>query len=230
VRTRAWIAAGILAAVLASPVEAKPEDAGFHFGVSGGSVRYWYHSADYDAIARRAFDEASRPILSLNPHLDESDSALSVFGGFRFNRFIAVEGAFIDLGAVRYTADAMFLVNSTPQPGTVHVTTRERGGTVAAIGIWPITDIWELYGRAGMLLDRGEIRKTREVSGVRTSLRDTNESFDAIIGLGMAWHAGEHIAVRLEYQRIAAGFSDDSYQSSGEKSADVIGLGVLLRL
>ena len=101
---------------------------------------------------------------------------------------------------------------------------------VTATGIWPVTDVWELYGRAGMLLERGEIRKTAEVSGVSASLKETSKSFDVIIGLGTAWHAGEHVSVRLEYQRIAACFSGASYQHSGEKSADVIGLGVLFRL
>lgn len=228
-RLRAWIAAGILGAALASRVEAKPEDGGFYFGASGGTVRYWYNTTDYDFIARRAFKDTGLPIVSLSPHLDKSDSAFSVFGGFRFNRFIAVEGAFTDLGRAKYTADAVLLVNSTSQPGIVRVTTHERGGMVTATGIWPITDVWELYGRAGLFLDRGQIRKTAEAAGARTSLEETNRSADAIIGIGAAWHAAERVSVRLEYQRIAAGFSDDSYQSSGEKSADVISLGVLLR-
>lgn len=112
-----------LAMLLAGVAEAKPQGAGVFFGIGGGSATYDQDRGDYDLIARDAFSGAGLPIVSLQSQLDDSDSTLAVFGGYRFNRYIAVEGGYLDLGEVTYSANATFLANFfSVVPGTVRVT------------------------------------------------------------------------------------------------------------
>jgi OOP family OmpA-OmpF porin len=209
--------------------EAKPEGAGVFFGVGGGQSTYDQDRADYDFIARDAFFDAGLPIVSLQSDLDDSDSTLAVFGGYRFNRYIAVEGGYLNLGEVTYTGNATFRVGFfATAPGTVRVTAGAQGAYVSALGSLPITRFWEVYGRGGFLVEETEVEATATVVGVTASADESTSGVDAILGVGTAFHAGKHVSIRVEYQRFIA-VDDDYEEDTAETNANVFNLGVVFR-
>lgn len=226
-RTAGMFAA--LAMLAAGVAEAKPVGAGVFFGVGGGSSTYDQDKSDYDFITRDAFASNGAPVVSLQSSLDDSDTTLSVFGGYRFNRYIAVEGGYLDLGEVTYTGNATFRVGFfSTLPGTIKATSGAKGGYVSALGSLPITGFWELYGRAGFLVEETKIKVTGTFVGTNVSAEESESAVDTILGVGTAFHAGRHVTIRLEYSRFIA--IDDNYEEeTGETNADVFNLGVAFR-
>ena len=67
---------------------------------------------------------------------DDEDTALSLFGGYQFNRHFAIEGGYIDLGEIEPVS-----VGASLEASTVHVT---------AVGTIPMNDSFAVYGKAGL--------------------------------------------------------------------------------
>ncbi len=81
-------------------------ESGAHIGLGYGEADY-KGSVDIDGLVNQTYAEIPlRPIDEGQPiregdrvvNEDDSDSAWKVFGGYKFNRFIALELAYADLG------------------------------------------------------------------------------------------------------------------------------------
>src|SRR4249919_2153962 len=66
---------------------------------------------------------------------DDEDTAFSVFGGYQFNRYFALEGGYANLGKIEAKP-----VGRDLETDSVFLT---------AVGIVPITDKFSVYGKAG---------------------------------------------------------------------------------
>lgn len=134
---------------------------------------------------------AGRATVEMDDYDLEGDStAWEVFGGWEFNRYIAIELGYLDAGTaddemegVRFEADATAIAASI-------------------VGSLPIGDTFSLFGRAGYLHWESEQRAT---DGELSASADFDGN-DPFFGAGIAanW---EGALVRLEY-RIAS--LDDS--------------------
>lgn len=108
------------------------------------------------------------------------------------------------------------------------MTAGAKGGYLSAVGSLPVTGFWEIYGRAGFLLEETTVKATGTVTGITASAEESESRVDSIIGVGTALHAGKHVSIRLEYQRFIA--IDDNYEEeTAETNADVFNLGVVFR-
>ena len=108
-----------LASSMALTGPALAQDMGFYAGLSFGQS-----SADVDCAGATS--------------CDEEDTAWKIFGGYQFNRHLAVELGYTDLG--EFSASA---------PGasfTVEATAFE----VSAVGMLPLGDKFSVFGRIGM--------------------------------------------------------------------------------
>src|SRR5689334_10816194 len=75
---------------------------------------------------------------------DDSSTAYGINGGFRFNRNFAVEGALSRLGSFDYSADT--------GADTVSGKLKANALSLAGVGIWPVTNAFSIYGKAGLAL------------------------------------------------------------------------------
>jgi len=112
---------------------------------------------------------------------DEDDIGFKIFGGFKFNQFIAAEFGFADLGEV--TASA---------PG-VSATAEVDGFQFAAVGSYPIEQ-FSLIGKIGLFAWDGEI------STNFGSFDD--DGTDILFGLGGAFHINPQLTLRGEWERF----------------------------
>src|SRR5687767_5693210 len=160
---------------------AQAADRGFYFGASGGQSKYDFNLPEASVavigflppvagfvpdptfsfgvtpgnpvfiapVPATAF-VAARPVLWL-PGDDEEGTSWSVGAGYRFNRYLALEANYVNLG----TLNATHTFNMPPFLGggtlAFHRELETTGPALAAFGILPISDSWELFVRAGIL-------------------------------------------------------------------------------
>lgn len=111
---------------------------------------------------------------------DDEDTALSVFGGYQFNRHFAIEGGYADLGEI--------------EPGEGAATLEADSFHVAAVGMLPVTDAFAFYGKAGLHrwdADTGLALLNGEDSGT-----------DPVYGIGAQYRFNERFALRVDLSRF----------------------------
>jgi len=130
---------------------------------------------------------------------DDKDTAWRILGGYQFNKNLAVELGYTDLG-------------EASAPGaSVEATAFE----VVAVGSWPFTPQFSAYGKVGLY--RGETDAT--APGVSASESNT----DLTYGIGVRWDFSKNLGLRAEYQL----YKDLGGDTIGESDADVISIGVI---
>ena len=226
--TGKWIAPFVLASglIAASTAHARPEGAGFYFGGSGGQSSFDQDREDLDLVVFESFGGAGLPVFNVRGDLDDSDNNFTGFAGYRFNRYVAVEGGYTDLGEITYNASISALNGLSIVPGTMQFTASSKGAFVNGMGIWPITKIWEVYGRGGFYVSDTQVSATARIGSNTSTATESSTSVDAMIGLGTALHLGQHLLVRLEYQRFGAVGDEDT---TGETDVDAFNLGLVIR-
>lgn len=112
---------------------------------------------------------------------DDEDVGFKIFGGFKFNQYIAAEVGYADLGEI--TASA---------PG-VSATAEVDGFQVAVVGSYPIEQ-FSLLGKVGLYVWDGEISTTFG------NFHDDGTDF--MFGLGGAFHFTPQLSVRGEWERF----------------------------
>ncbi len=148
-KTRMWLSAGtvLLMALLLIPATSAAEDRGWYVGIGAGG-------SDDDV-------------------LDESDTGVKVFGGFRFNRVVAVEAAAVDLGE--------FVSGMLEQTGLA----------VEGELTWPIGDKFGLFAKAGFFAWEVEVGTF------------SDDGTDSTYGVGGKVGLGPHWAIRAEWERFS---------------------------
>ena len=148
---------------------------------------------------------------------DDRDFGYKIFGGYKFNRFLAVEGGYFDLGKFGFTANTLPL-------GTLSGSMKVRGVNLDLVGILPITERFSAFGRAGV--NYAEARDSFSSTGAVTVLnanpkeRDTNYKF----GGGLQFDFTRRLAMRLEGERYRI---NDAVGNKGD--VDLISLGLIYR-
>jgi OOP family OmpA-OmpF porin len=159
---------------------------------------------------------------------DREDSGYGFQVGYRFNRFLAVEGGYVDLGDTIFRASAAGTLNGvagTEDTFTQKLTSNISGLTTSVLGIVPISFRWEAYGRAGLLIGNDEL-DVRAANSVDSASFDVSESAtDTFFGAGVGFFLAEIYSVRAEYTRIL----DAGDEISGENDIDMLSLGLTVR-
>lgn len=157
----AWLA-------LAAPPGALAQDAGFYLGGSLGQSTFKEFCVDAPVV------------LSC----EDKDTAWKIFGGYRFNRYVAIEGTYADWGTVRGTLSGP--VRDVPLSQT--------GIGVAAVGSFELTPQFAVFGKAGILMTEQET----PASASGNTKRDETEFH---YGLGARFAFTPNWGARAEWER-----------------------------
>jgi OOP family OmpA-OmpF porin len=246
-------AALVACGVLSTPAAFAEDYSGFYFGLRGGTgdAADLPSRSDYDDAINSvvAAEVASAPgTVALLATGDSSlDDSFSVWGadiGYRFNKYVALEVGYTNLGKWLYRMP--ILVSGTyleTRPDGSIVTynlngVAERdtqitssGITGSVLGILPIGGRIDLHLRGGLYFaDTRDTNRIRYVSSQpalniahgRTDASDT----ELFAGLGGAFTFNENFALRVEYQKY---FDVGDDEKMGETDIDVINLSVLFK-
>ena len=133
--------------------------------------------------------------LSLNSmSKDQSDTGVRLFGGYQFNRYLALEGGIFSLGK--------FGFNATTSPvGTLSGDIKLQGASLDLVGTLPLGERWSLLGRVGMQRARAtdHFAGTGAVSVLNPNPRETanNSKF----GFGIQYEFSRSFLMRAEAER-----------------------------
>lgn len=197
-------------AVLASPY-ALADDAGWYAGASIGESR-----ATIDD-ARIASELLSGGLSTSSINDDDNDTGYKLFGGYQFNRHMALELGYFDLGKFGFSA-------STEPPGTLTGSIKVKGANLDAVGILPITEKFAALARVGLIY--ADAKDSFAGTGAVTVLdpspsnRDTKYKF----GLGLQYAFTESFAVRAEAERYRI---NDAVGNDGD--IDLLSAGLVYR-
>lgn len=118
---------------------------------------------------------------------DESDTAFKVFGGYAFNDFFALEGAYFDGGAPEMRI------------GDASVDAQLTGLMAAAVGRLPLGDMFSVYGKLGFTTYDFEVNGRQNGQTFMTFDGSDEEVF---YGIGAAIGFAPSLEVRAEYEAL----------------------------
>lgn len=136
---------------------------------------------------------------------DDDNSFFELVGGYKFNQFFALEGAYINFG----------------EYGGSVASASVDGWRAAAIGSFPVTPMVNLYAKGGILFSNVDV----EVVGFDDSYSD--EQF--FVGLGVNFAVMDPLSVSVEYNRYRIDVDDSNWPGEVDSSntdIDTLSLGV----
>ncbi|HEY0681966.1 MAG TPA: outer membrane beta-barrel protein [Steroidobacter sp.] len=113
--------------------------------------------------------------------------------GYRFNRNIALELGYVDLGKIQSDlTDATGLSDAS-----AHASFGADGATFALVGTFPIGR-WEPYIKAGVLFSSTELQFSGTIDATPFAGRLTNDNEDPLYGAGLRFNVTEPLQVYLD--------------------------------
>jgi OOP family OmpA-OmpF porin len=224
--TRLFAAATALVTFASMLPAAQAAQPGFYVGGFYGQTKKQIDIAGFDTYATTQIfpnPAVQLTVESMSSTLDDGDAGYGFLGGYRFTPHFAVEGGYVDLGKVVYRANARGNITGIPTDAVLNVDTETSGITVSALGVWPLSYRWEVYGRAGALFSSNDFTLFYDDVEQNPRRDEFSESdVDVLVGVGTSYNFLEIYDLRLEFQRIF----DAGDETTGEADLDMISLGV----
>ena len=130
----------------------------------------------------------------LNSTTDEKDTSYKLFGGYQFNRNIALEGGYFDLGKNSFNA------NTVPA-GTLAGESRVHGLNLDLVGTLPFTERFSALARVGV--QRAWTKSTASGTGVGALAAPNSKHNDSgmKVGFGLQYEMSPAVWIRGEVER-----------------------------
>ena len=194
-------------ALMAAPLVSAAEP-GWYGGVNVGQSRA---SIDDERITRSLLGSG---FATTTMDKDESAAGAKIFGGYQFNRYLALEGGYFSLGKFGYTA------NTLPA-GSLSGDIRVQGLNLDLVGILPLTDKFSAFARAGVIhaQARDNFSSTGLVNRAASSPSKRDTSYK--VGVGVEYAFTDRLAVRGEVERYRI---NDAIGNKGDIDLASVGL------
>lgn len=127
---------------------------------------------------------------------DDEDTGFKLFGGYKFNRNLAVEGGFVDFGEI------------SASNATSSVTVSSDALFAAAVGILPVSSNFSVFGKLGFFM--------WDLTGTGTGIGTvSDDGTDILIGLGLGFDITERLTIRAEWEDYDGGGDGVTFLSAG---------------
>ena len=139
------------------------------------------------------------PGTTANCRAEDTDTSVSLFGGYGFNRHFALELGYMDLG--EGTSDTQLIAGG--RGATVNGRISVTGVYLAGIGKLLIGERASLFAKVGVFEGDAESHVSVSVSGLPVDANDASGSGSELLyGFGVDFSASERVGVRLLFERI----------------------------
>ncbi|MDP9065135.1 MAG: outer membrane beta-barrel protein, partial [Pseudomonadota bacterium] len=187
ISTRHLILAAAIASVLASSASAD-EDSYFYGGLGLGQSRA---RIDVDRIATQLRGSGLTPTDITR---DEKHLAGKVFAGYQFNRYVALEGGYFNLGRFGYIA-------STAPTGYLDGRIKLQGANFDVVGSLPLAARLSAIGRVGAIYADARDNFTGGGAVVVLNSNPSERKVGFKYGGGLQYEINPHVLVRAEAER-----------------------------
>jgi OmpA-OmpF porin, OOP family len=174
-------------------------------------------------------DDANVPFQNEEVGTDDSDIGYQAAFGYRFARYIALELGLVQYGELtsELSADVDLGDGNGFVPARFEYSFKVGGPLISAVGLLPLGEKFELYGRLGFLFASVEREFSSRINGQRgLSYSANGDSQDVVYGVGVNFNINPAYAVRAEYQ-ILDDVGEDG--RTGTESLDFMSIGMIVR-
>jgi len=194
-KTKALIAVlGLASAALALPAAAQMSMSSVYIG--GG-------------VGQSKFKDGCTGVAGFGVSCDDKDTAFRLFAGYQFNRYIAAEAGWTDLGKAKASG-----------PGG-SVDAKASAFDLSAVGTYPVWEQLSILGRLGGYYSEGKFEG---------NLTGTKNEAGLTYGVGVQYDFTKNLGVRGEWQRYdKVKFKEDRFNTEADTNIDVLGVSVLWR-
>jgi OOP family OmpA-OmpF porin len=177
--------------LLGSSLAQAQDDRGFYLGGSVGLTKLDSGNTAQDtanSIVALGFSSAQVTV-------DESSKGFKVFAGYQFNRHLAVEGFYSDLGS--FDVSIATTGPATSIAGDVSV----KGFGADLVGIYPASETVSIFGKVGVFSwDSDTSLRGTGGAAAGQSASASESGSDAKFGLGADWKLGKNVRLRTEWE------------------------------
>ena len=219
-------ATGIVTALLGlGPMVASAQE-GPYFGLFWGKGSNDISRGDLNQLSADLTTDLGGTTPSGSSELNDMDSVWGAQIGYRFNRWVAAEIGYVDLGKANYEADLVANFGAGNEPYQSRGRFTSAGPTVAILGILPIKDLFDIYGRAGVYFSDTRFRVRFVFPDQILTAEEKAGTQEMFGGLGFAWNINEDYALRGELTHFLDVGDDDR---TGEASITMLTIGVAFK-
>jgi OOP family OmpA-OmpF porin len=220
-------------AATALPAVAAETKAGFYIGLGAGESSFDIEKSELDDVVRGALLSQGIPAAPRASTFEDSDTALSLFAGYRFNPYIAVEAGYIDLGTAEYRSTG----NVNPPgpivsaPMAVDIDVESKGFTLGALGSLPLGEVVELHGHLGFLFATTDLSVTARSASTSASTEQL-DSIGGYYGVGVGFNLGQHWSLSLDwtrYDNVGDENDDDDARTQAGFDIDALSVSAMFR-
>jgi OmpA-OmpF porin, OOP family len=201
---------------------------GLYVGIGAGPTKAVGFSSVLDtsvAIVQDYVDIAYGPGFTATGSATDNSSGLKFFVGYNFNKYLALEGFYTDLGEFKTTASVTDGVDTI----SLLESYKTSGFGIAGLGILPINNSFSLFGKLGIVF--WNMKYQANFSDTTIAFSDTTSasasSVSPLFGIGAQFDFLKRFGIRVEYERY---FSIGDSNTSGDKfDIDLISVSGIVR-
>jgi hypothetical protein len=131
--------------------------------------------------------------------LKRRDRSYSIITSYRFNDNWAFETGYFRLGAFQYTAPGTAGSGETSAPGVFHEGFRAKGVMLGAAYIYPLTEMFEIRGRAGLGTTNTRVKQSLVINAATLTDKFSASSQDFYVGVGVGLNLGYYYRLGFDY-------------------------------
>jgi OmpA-OmpF porin, OOP family len=128
-------------------------------------------------------------------HADESSSGWKMFAGYRFHPNWALEGGYNNLGSYDFEGQVI------ADPGSVQARFKANDWHVTVLGIMPLNEDWEVFGKAGVGYWRTQLQASGTFSA-QGAQQVKSHGTGPVFGVGTLFRLSNNLSARAEWERF----------------------------
>lgn len=129
-----------------------------------------------------------------NPSFWPKPSAITLGGGYHFNRNLSVEAGYSIVG------DST--VNTIAAGSSSKETMKTKLLQVVAVGTYPINDTFEVFGKLGLVNEQFDYTYSYSTTGYAYSVSNSASKTNLTYGIGGQFNINKRFGLRLQYQNF----------------------------
>jgi OOP family OmpA-OmpF porin len=145
--------------------------------------------------------------VDIDGQLDDRDTSFKIFGGYSFNKFLALELSYLDGGAARESEDFLF-PGTPPLSFSSRVKVENEIINLSVVGNLPLTESFSLFGKLGYANIDTDTTASFSVDGSSFTGSNSNQRKELSYGAGATYSFGKAFQLRAEYEGFNVGGSD----------------------
>ncbi len=225
----------IAAAVMVATSAGAAERTGFYIGGDVGQSNWNVTERDADNLTSAVADEidfsGDVTVTGTDYEFSDTDTTYSLFIGYQFVPWLAVEASWMDLGNTNIDTRGTYVYDVVPSPlpptvpngGTYSINPQfeSSGFVLSALPMLPLGDAWNIYARLGYYFGDNKLSGRLNVQDTRNGIPLPNGSFSQrfsesdssgvfMWGAGVSYTWNQRVSFRLEYDNV-----NDVVESSG---------------